>query len=125
MLTKLALASALSLACFLSLPTLAHDPDGIYRNLPQATRDWFHNLRANGGSLCCDMADGHPTEWKADEKSGAYQVHIEGKWIDVPPESVIYHQGNPTDTAWVWYYPINSDSGTTYNIRCFVPGDGI
>ena len=123
MLNKLALASALSLA--LMTHASAHDPDGIYKNLPQSTRDWFHNLRGPAGQLCCDMADGHPTEWRADDKTGQYQAKIEGKWIDIPPESVIYQQGNPTDTAWVWYYPVNGDDGTTYAIRCFVPGDGI
>jgi hypothetical protein len=48
-------------------------------------------------------------------------VPIEGEWHLVPPEAVITSQGNPNDTAIVWYVK----QGTGWFVRCFVPISGV
>lgn len=80
-------------------------------------REWFHNVRSANGIPCCDIADGHRTDF--DMRQNLYWVPINGNWMRVPPDAVLKNAGNPTGGAVVWY----SDYGGQIFIRCFVPGD--
>jgi hypothetical protein len=48
-------------------------------------------------------------------------VPIDGEWLPVPAEAIVYNAGNPVGEAVVWYTKYN---GKAY-IRCFVPGGGV
>jgi hypothetical protein len=98
---------------------------GEYGNVPDNVRSWFKNLHNSQGTVCCDVADGHRTTWRANEKIGGYEVLIEDQWVPVPPETVIYNSGNPTNESLVWYYAHYNGEGVKYIIRCFVEGGGI
>lgn len=99
---------------------LAFD-SGQYEGVDSDIRAWFKSVRSPHGVPCCDMSDGHKTEFKTDDK-GHYFVPIYGEWHLVPPEAVITSQGNPNDTAIVWYVRQGPDS---VYIRCFVPTSGV
>jgi hypothetical protein len=114
---RLALASALSLACVIS--THAFDKPE-YESVDPKIRDWFKSVRSKNGVPCCDIADGHRTTWRGTSEGG-YEVPIEGQWRKVPPEAVVLNAGNPVGEAIVWY--VLAGPGAYY-IRCFVPGSG-
>jgi hypothetical protein len=101
----------------LSLSALARD-NGQFGNVPPEIRAWFKSVKSHAGIPCCDIADGHRTDY--DMRDNTYWVPINGEWMMVPPESVVDDAGNPTGDAVVWYTESN---GTVY-IRCFVPGGG-
>ena len=104
-----------------SLPYAAAAFDnGQYKDVPDNIRNWFKSVRSPHGVPCCDIADGHRTEY--DMRSDGYWVPIEGKWQQVPPESIVYNAGNPVGEAIVWYV---RQGTSTYYIRCFVPGGGV
>ena len=109
------------LACLSALTgaALAFD-NGQYENVPPEIRAWFKGVIAPNGVPCCDIADGHRTEY--DMRTDGYWVPIEGKWQQVPPESIVYNAGNPVGEAVVWYVQQGANS---YYIRCFVPGGGV
>lgn len=88
-------------------------------------REWFRGVRSPGGIPCCDVADGHRTtfEWRQDEEGGHFWVPIEGMWVMVPKEAVVWNAGNPFDTSVVWYTSRGIDH--IYYIRCFVPVGGV
>ena len=71
------------LAC---LPVLAGTAfafdNGQYENVPADIRAWFKGVIAPNGVPCCDISDGHRTEY--DFREGAYWVPIEGQWMQVP-----------------------------------------
>jgi len=115
---RLALASALSLACV----TVTHAFDnGQYESIDPKIRDWFKSVRSKNGIPCCDIADGHRTDY--DQKpDNHYWVPIAGEWRQVPTEAVVENAGNPTGEAIVWYV---KQGENTYHIRCFVPGGGV
>jgi hypothetical protein len=96
---------------------LAHD-NGQFGNVPPEIRAWFKSVKSHSGIPCCDIADGHRTDY--DMRDSKYWVPINGKWMMVPSEAVVDDAGNPTGDAVVWYSEYN---GTVY-IRCFVPGGG-
>ena len=98
-------------------PILAHD-NGQFGNVPPEVRAWFKGVKSPNGIPCCDIADGHRTDY--DMRNNKYWVPIDGKWMIVPDEAVVNNDGNPTGDAVVWYTLYN---GTIY-IRCFVPGGG-
>ena len=52
---------------------------------------------------------------------------INGEWVEVPEEAVVYNAGNPFSEAVVWYTNFHSDINYLNNIyiRCFVPGTGV
>lgn len=91
---------------------------GQFENVPADVRAWFKNVMSPRGILCCDIADGHRTNY--DMRQNAYWVPINGKWIKVPEEAVIQNAGNPVGDAIVWYAQRSGD----VTIRCFVPGGG-
>jgi hypothetical protein len=104
-------------ALALCTPAVARD-NGQFGNVPPDVRAWFKGVKSPTGIPCCDIADGHPTDY--DMRENRYWVPINGQWIAVPPEAVVHDEGNPTGDAVVWYTVYN---GTAY-IRCFVPGGG-
>lgn len=108
------------LACLSALASaaLAFD-NGQYDNVPADIRAWFKGVVAPNGVPCCDMADGHRTEY--DFRAGAYWVPIEGQWMAVPEHAVIRDRGNPIGEAVVWY--VHHRGGII--ISCFVPADAV
>jgi len=107
------------LACLSALAgaALAFD-NGQYENVPPEIRAWFKGVIAPNGVPCCDIADGHRTDY--DMREGRYWVPINDRWMVVPAEAVVDDSGNPTGDAVVWYTEFNSN----VYIRCFVPGGG-
>lgn len=96
------------LALLLTIPS--HD-----KSEPLA--DWFKSLASKKGP-CCSDADHNAlkdTDWRS--ASGHYQVYIDGKWLDVPPEAVVETPNRFGQTV-VWLYHVNGMPV----IRCFLPG---
>ena len=110
------LTQALLLVCAAALTStaLAFD-NGQYEDVPPHIRSWFKNVLAPNGVPCCDISDGHRTEY--DERNGAYWVPIEGEWMMVPERAVIRDVGNPVGEAVVWYVHHRG----AIIISCFVP----
>jgi hypothetical protein len=109
------------LACMSALASvaaLAFD-NGQYEDVPADIRAWFKGVTAPNGVPCCDMADGHRTEY--DFREGAYWVPIEGQWMPVPERAIIRDRGNPIGEAVVWY--VHHGGGIV--ISCFVPADAV
>ena len=96
---------------------LAFD-NGHYENVPPDIRAWFKGVIAPNGVPCCDIADGHRTEYNVRE--GAYWVPIEGQWMAVPGHAVIRDRGNPVGAV-VWYVHHRG----SIVISCFVPADAV
>lgn len=94
--------------------------NGQYGDVPAHIRKWFEGVRNRHGGICCDMADGHLTDYE--ERSDGYWVPIAGEMRHVPAEAVVRDAGNPVGGAVVWYVRQGSN---TYFIRCFVPGGGV
>jgi hypothetical protein len=113
-------AQIILLACWSAFAgaALAFD-NGQYENAPPEIRGWFKSVVAPNGVPCCDMADGHRTEY--DFRDGAYWVPIEGQWMVVPEHAVIRDRGNPVGEAVVWY--VHHGGGII--ISCFVPADAV
>jgi hypothetical protein len=105
------------LACW-SAGAAAMD-NGQYENVPPHIRDWFKGVRSPHGIPCCDIADGHRTDY--DVRTDGYWVPIDGQWMPVPPEAVVQNAGNPVGEAVVWYSQLREKTF----IRCFVPGGGV
>ena len=93
--------------------------NGQYDNVPADIRAWFKSVVAPNGVPCCDISDGHRTEY--DVRQGAYWVPIEGEWMAVPERAVIRDRGNPVGQAVVWYVR----HGGAIIISCFVPADAV
>lgn len=96
---------------------------GQFDDVDPATRAWFKGVKAKNGVPCCDIADGHLTDYKVDS-TGRYFVPIHemnDEWAPVPPSAVVLDAGNPYEKAVVWYIK----NGTEYYIRCFVPTGGV
>jgi hypothetical protein len=92
--------------------------NGQYDKVAPEIRAWFKSVKSPSGVPCCDIADGHRTDY--DMRENKYWVPINGEWTVVPPEALVKDSGNPTGDAIVWYTTLN---GTVY-IRCFIPGGG-
>ena len=116
-LLKLAVLKAALVAAFIGTPAVAHD-NGQFGDVAPQVREWFHNVRSAKGIPCCDIADGHRTDF--DMRKDLYWVLVNGNWVPVPPDAVLKNTGNPTGGAVVWY----SIYGGQVIIRCFVPGGG-
>jgi hypothetical protein len=104
-------------ALLVCTPAMARD-NGQFSNVPPEIRAWFKSVKSHAGIPCCDISDGHRTDY--DMRENKYWVPINGQWMVVPPEAVVEDSGNPTGDAVVWYTEFN---GNVY-IRCFVPGGG-
>ena len=73
---------------------------------------WFENLhQPQTGLPCCDISDCHQTESRT--VGTHYEAFVEGKWIAVPPETVVDRTDNPTGRAVVCWLPWSG-------ILCFV-----
>ncbi|MGY4462820.1 hypothetical protein ACVWYI_006780 [Bradyrhizobium sp. LB13.1] len=59
--------------------------NGQYDHVPPDVRAWFKSVIAPNGVPCCDVSDGHRTDY--DVRSGAYWVPIEGQWMQVLPSA--------------------------------------
>jgi hypothetical protein len=89
--------------------------------------DWFRSLANSQGMPCCDGSDAtriEDVDWQTicetDTGECHYQVRLEGKWWNVPPNAVV-QSGNRVGPALVWplYY-----RDQEIVIRCFLPGAG-
>ena len=101
---------------FVSGTALAVDR-GQFENVPDDIRAWFKGVRSQDGVPCCDISDGHRTEY--DVRAGAYWVPINGLWWQVPEKAIVRNAGNPLGEAVVWYVSLRGN----IEIRCFVPAD--
>jgi hypothetical protein len=101
---------------FVSGTALAVDR-GQFENVPDDIRAWFKGVRSPAGVPCCDISDGHRTEY--DVRAGAYWVPINGLWWQVPERAIVRNAGNPLGEAVVWYVSLRGN----IEIRCFVPAD--
>ena len=106
---KLALVAWLAVMPALNCAALAFD-NGQYDHVPPDIRAWFKSVIAPNGVPCCDISDGHRTEY--DVRGGNYWVPIEGQWMEVP---------NPIGHAVVWYVHHRG----AIIISCFVPADAV
>src|SRR4051812_41753269 len=79
-----------------SAGVLAMD-NGQYSNVPEHIRAWFKSVKSPHGVPCCDVSDGHRTDF--DIREDAYWVQIDGAWMPVPKEAVVENAGNPTGDA--------------------------
>jgi hypothetical protein len=114
------LAHLVLLACLSTLGNAAIAFDnGQYEDVPPDIRAWFKSVMAPNGVPCCDISDGHKTEY--DFRDGAYWVPIEGQWMAVPERAIIRDRGNPVGEAVVWYVHHRG----TIIISCFVPADAV
>ncbi|MDR6661426.1 hypothetical protein AB7714_28985 [Tardiphaga sp. 1201_B9_N1_1] len=106
------------LAALTVMATTAHAIDrGQFSDVPDDIRNWFKSVISPNGVPCCDISDGHRTEY--DVRNGAYWVPIEGIWTEVPRRAVIRDRGNPVGEAVVWYVRHRGE----IIISCFVPAD--
>ena len=113
---RFAQAALLAYLSALTSTALAVDI-GQFDNVPADIRAWFKSVIAPNGVPCCDISDGHRTEY--DFRAGAYWVPIEGEWMQVPPHAIIRDRGNPVGEAVVWYVHHRG----RIVISCFVPAD--
>jgi hypothetical protein len=119
---KAALFMGSLVSCGIEIPAFAVD-NGQWGEVPDHVRSWFKNVRAPNGVPCCDIADGHRTDY--DIRADGYWIPNPAapqEWMPVPPEAVVYNAGNPVGEAVVWYVRQGSDA---IYIRCFVPGGGV
>jgi hypothetical protein len=113
---------AVALAALFCIPvTAAAFDNGQYGDVPANVRSWFKAVRSPQGVPCCDMADGHRTDYEM-RVDNHYWVPIAGEMRQVPNEAVVHNAGNPVGEAIVWYVAQGTNS---YYIRCFVPGGGV
>jgi hypothetical protein len=114
------LAQVALLACVPALTSAAAAFDnGQYDSVSPDIRAWFKAVTAPNGVPCCDIADGHRTDY--DFREGAYWVPIEGQWMAVPERAIIRDRGNPVGQAVVWYVHHRG----SIIISCFVPADAV
>ena len=103
-----------------ALPVAAHDMEH-HDNASPEIKNWVEALKNQNGVACCATADGwtpQAVQWDTDTRG--YRVMVEGKWVAVDPEAVIYGP-NKLGHAEVWYYHVDG----LPKIRCFLPGEGM
>jgi hypothetical protein len=115
---KFAAIALLAVYGVLAAAAFAFD-NGQYETVPPDIRAWFKGVIAPNGVPCCDISDGHQTEY--DFRASAYWVPIEGQWMEVPARAVIRDRGNPVGQAVVWYVHHRG----SIIISCFVPADAV
>ena len=124
--------SWIAFACVVAVAGTAHAFDnGQYGEVPDNIRSWFKSVQQP--ERCAVLR--HRGRRTARPGTGAPATiatgfRIEGEWMPVPPEAVVYDAGNPTGEAVVWYLrmqgnPLSPDQSQKYFIRCFVPGGGV
>jgi hypothetical protein len=110
-------AVLLALIFFIFTATAQAVDRGQYEDVPDAVRNWFKGVKTQNGVSCCDISDGHRTQYEV--RAGAYWVPVDGLWWRVPERAVIRNAGNPLGEAVVWYVSLRG----SIEIRCFVPAD--
>lgn len=115
---RVAQVALLAIVTTLTGAALAFD-SGQYDNVSPDIRAWFKAVTAPKGVPCCDISDGHRTDY--DYRDGAYWVPIEGQWMAVPERAIIRDRGNPVGQAVVWYVHYRGN----IIISCFVPADAV
>ena len=82
---------------------------------------WYRSLQSRKGP-CCGPEDEYTAlnqldtfDWRT--KDGAYQVFVEGRWLDVPPEALVQGE-NKAGRPLVWLYHFQGEP----IVRCFMPG---
>jgi hypothetical protein len=106
------------LVAMLLAAAAAHAVDrGQFEDVPEDIRSWFKGVTSQNGVPCCDISDGHRTDYEV--RAGAYWVPVNGTWWRVPDKAVIRDAGNPLGEAVVWYVNFRG----SIEIRCFVPAD--
>jgi hypothetical protein len=106
------------LASFVLIASTSYAVDrGQFDNVPNDIRAWFNGVRSPGGIPCCDISDGHRTDY--DVREGNYWVPIDGTWMQVADRAIVRNGGNPVGEAVVWYVR----HGGNIVISCFVPAD--
>lgn len=122
---NLAIVLLLSLASC-SQPAFARDVTGEWHNAPDNVRAWAKAVRSPRGVPCCDIADGHKTDYEI--RNDGYWIPIpeappsKENWMLVPTEAIVSNAGNPVGEAVVWWV---RQSPTQIYVRCFVPGGGV
>lgn len=104
----------------LSFPVI---DNGQWDDVPGPVRDWFKSVRSPNGVPCCDISDGHPTQY--DIRPDGYWIPDPmdtSRWIPVPSDIVIHGVGNPVGEAIIWWVMLGNG---TAHLRCFVPGGGV
>ncbi len=91
--------------------------NGQFKDVPEDIRKWFKGVISPNGFPCCDISDGHRTDY--DVREGNYWVPIDGVWWQVPDRAIVRTGGNPLGEAVVWYVNLSG----AIQIRCFVPAD--
>jgi hypothetical protein len=75
---------------------------------------WFERLHQPATGLpCCSISDCRQTDSRV--VGSHYEALVEGKWLAVPPETVVEAMDNPTGRAVVCWLPWSG-------ILCFVRG---
>lgn len=95
-------------------PAQAHKT-AEWERIDRDTEKWFKSLRDKDGTPCCDISDGHATQWKIEGDS--YWVLLPNGWKQVPDETILRRTPNKVGQAIVWY----SNGLNDYHIRCFLP----
>jgi hypothetical protein len=109
-------ALLLVLGAFVLVSGTAHAVDrGQFENVPDDIRAWFKGVRSPAGIPCCDISDGHRTEYEV--RAGAYWVPINGLWWQVPEKAIIRNAGNPLGEAVVWYVSLRGRSRSAASSR--------
>lgn len=117
---KIALVVALSVTSIAASHAI---DNGQWSGVDPKIRDWLKSVRSPRGIPCCDIADGHRTDWEI--RPYGYYVPVpwfppgRENWIMVPPETIVHDAGNPIGDAVIWYVE------SSKYIRCFVPGGGV
>jgi hypothetical protein len=118
-------AATLVFAIGALISTAAAFDNGQWNDVPDHVRSWFKSVRSPSGVHCCDIADGHRTDWEL-RPAGYFipnPIDPAGEWIEVPSGAVVH---NPVGEAIVWWNAVTIDEDQTgIFIRCFVPGDGV
>ena len=75
---------------------------------------WFESLRQpRTGASCCSISDCRPADYRT--SGDHYEVMLEDRWVEVPPEKVLHRLDNPTGRGVVCWTPATG-------IMCFVRG---
>ena len=107
----------LLIGALISASGTAHALDhGQFENVPDDIRAWFKGVRSPAGVPCCDISDGHRTEY--DVRAGAYWVPINGLWWRVPEKAIIRKCRKP---AWRSHRLV-CQSSRQYRNPLFRPG---
>ncbi len=114
---------AFAIGVLISTAAAAFD-NGQWNDVPEHVRSWFKSVLSPSGVHCCDIADGHRTDWEI-RPAGYFipnPMDATGEWIPVPPGAVVHNAGNPVGEAIVWWNQVITDEDQIgIFIRCFVP----